>query len=560
MQRALLHEARDPRTPRERLIELAKLSPLLARLVLQHETTDAEMIGALYHFNLSHLRPLLAEHPNTPPAMLRRLAFYAPGNIWKNPALPLILLESPEWLFSLDSTAVTLLFMHPNAPPEWLVWATERGSASLQNAVAKNPKLPAACLQALLQRAFSLPPRDNSLLVVLAARPDLIEEQQHALAAAGGRVSLALGTNPALCASLAHLRKEPLLWVNRALPSAFLASARFWDEHLPPFLREAQRVLQQPAVVFSRADASLLSRVRLLLLHPKAPAAHLEPLLSLYELLLRAGTKLQQPGKAYAPVSLLLRLAKRRDLPPLLVRRIVEGEDSLARSLVIRHGLLSAEERASLLSHSETTLRYALAQSRGLSAEELATLARAPEESIRSVIARRSDVPAELLSALACDVAPGVRLVAFRNPRTPTDCLALLRRAGLCDRLQKFAPLARTLSPEDRARLNRMGPLGEALAGEPLPRVVLSVRPWVGEVLDESPRAQESAPEKELSPAQAASLAESRRASYRKLAAGLRSLPRHVREALADDVHVKVRQRARLWLRISLREKKDHAS
>jgi hypothetical protein len=62
------------------------------------------------------IRDAVTAHPNTPPVMLARFASLHPDAFCRNPAAPLLPLESPDFAVHISSTRVGHLCRHPGVP------------------------------------------------------------------------------------------------------------------------------------------------------------------------------------------------------------------------------------------------------------------------------------------------------------------------------------------------------------------------------------------------------------------------------------------------------------
>jgi hypothetical protein len=148
-------EAADPRTPHERLRELAQdpaLAPivaanpavgaaLLSELTIQGE--NAPLIAALAGIRIAHMDPhklfdhtdetlaAVAANANTPAEALIRLAGVFPEQLCSNPALPLLLLEYPNLPAEMPPRTIRGLLRYPNVPHDFLEWIVAHSSPAL---------------------------------------------------------------------------------------------------------------------------------------------------------------------------------------------------------------------------------------------------------------------------------------------------------------------------------------------------------------------------------------------------------------------------------------------
>ncbi|WP_245619420.1 hypothetical protein [Deinococcus marmoris] len=123
------------------------------------------------------IRAAVAGHPNTPAAVLGRLAADYPAEVLGNPALSLLRLAHPGLLEGWPTDAVLNLVAQPQAP-DWLRrYALAHADARFQVAVAGHPDLDAAELGQLARHTVW------KVRARVAARPDLSPEWLTALLA-----------------------------------------------------------------------------------------------------------------------------------------------------------------------------------------------------------------------------------------------------------------------------------------------------------------------------------------------------------------------------------------
>ena len=94
-------EAMNEKTSSDRLIELAKVSTELARLVAQNPSSPPQLLQELGESSDAATRENVALNPNTPTQMLQKLGDEFSKEVLGNPVLPLLFLENPSILDEL---------------------------------------------------------------------------------------------------------------------------------------------------------------------------------------------------------------------------------------------------------------------------------------------------------------------------------------------------------------------------------------------------------------------------------------------------------------------------
>lgn len=158
---SLQQEALNETTSCDRLRELANQSPELAKLVANNESADSELLRELG----SHFDPVVRKHlvmnPNTPPEVLLKLVGEFPRQLFNNPAIDLLLIETPNLLAGTSATALCS-FLKRTVPVSFLEYAANSLDERVQLAVAMNSQTPKIVLEWLA--------KSQSLRVVEAAK------------------------------------------------------------------------------------------------------------------------------------------------------------------------------------------------------------------------------------------------------------------------------------------------------------------------------------------------------------------------------------------------------
>jgi hypothetical protein len=151
----LCAEAADPRTPLQRLRELAH-DPRLAAIVASNPAVVANLLSELteggefsqlvatlvglpvgradpHKFFDSNDETLasVAANPNTPVEALMRLAGVFPEQFCANPALPLLLLENPNLPADMPPATLRSLLRYANVPRDFLGWIVAHSTPAL---------------------------------------------------------------------------------------------------------------------------------------------------------------------------------------------------------------------------------------------------------------------------------------------------------------------------------------------------------------------------------------------------------------------------------------------
>ncbi|WP_081994774.1 hypothetical protein [Deinococcus radiopugnans] len=180
--------------------------------VLAPELTAAQL-ALLAKQPSSETRAAVAAHPNTPAAVLGRLAADYPAQVLANPALGLLRLAHPGLLEGWPTEAVLSLVAQPQAPVWLRRYGLAHADARFQVAVAGHPALSAAELEQLARhRVWKVRAR-------VAARPDLSPELLAGLLGDSDYgVRLVLASRPDLSPdTLEQLRRDSSLLVRQAM-------------------------------------------------------------------------------------------------------------------------------------------------------------------------------------------------------------------------------------------------------------------------------------------------------------------------------------------------------
>ena len=144
-------EALEAATDRDRLRHLAYESPRLASLVAQNPTADQELLRELAALGQPEVEKQVLTNPNIPPDLFRDLAAKYPQHLWRNPALYLLLLESPDLFLGRMASTLKGLVRRGRIPEIALETLTRSQDESLQLVIAMNLHTPTPLLRQLYE-------------------------------------------------------------------------------------------------------------------------------------------------------------------------------------------------------------------------------------------------------------------------------------------------------------------------------------------------------------------------------------------------------------------------
>lgn len=378
--KALLEEAQNPQTPPERLRSLAS-------------RPEAE------------IRRAVAANPNTPEAVLWRLAVHFPEAVLGNPVLDLFLLVNANWLAELPGYARMRLLGSPEASSHFLRWAAREGDYGAVLSVLRNPRAPLELVEALTDH--TLPG------VAEAARLHVGFESEPLEAALGWceadmdylelRQMVLLGLTPAWLAPRLALEPDP------GLRLALLEQADLPKAVMEAFLLDEEETVRKAARQ-----------------HPATPYPTL-----IWVERLEAGLPVETPLESLVQATPWVRalVARHPQTPPSLLERLTTDDD--------------------------WRVRIAAAGNPSLPVAWLETLAQDGDREVRAAVAANPRCPAGLLECLLADESEEVRQAAAQNPALPPQALRLWERLQAQDVL---------LSPQELEYLAAWGRYTRCLA------------------------------------------------------------------------------------------------
>lgn len=120
----------DPATPGAELMPLAGHSPNRDRQLAAHPNALGEMLTQLANSADRQTRRRVAMNPQSPKAVLLKLAPTFPGEFFTNPAFDLLLMEDPNLLNAVPITVIKNILKRGDCPLSMLRWAVVYGGKS----------------------------------------------------------------------------------------------------------------------------------------------------------------------------------------------------------------------------------------------------------------------------------------------------------------------------------------------------------------------------------------------------------------------------------------------
>lgn len=375
-------EAANPDTPPEHLAVLSR-ERVLMPLIAGNPATPASTLEILGKELDKSIRAALVQNPNTPVALLVRLADEFPDRFLANPVLPLLNLSQPDFIKNIPTHTWLHLLRFENVPEFWL---------------------------RLLQQGSIRPGYDPYL-------KDLQETVQTHILITG---ELTEGWEQPLQTVLKQYKKH----ANRysRLPKdllLFLLTVPVSDSNLISLL-QATGTTHKKLVVNS---------------YPAMNGEVLAALSTEQELSLLCAIA----RHSHTPLSILEELAGHSELP---VRRAVAYNSSTPTPLLHQlAGDKAVQVRRAVASHRQTTLtdletlalddevpvRATVARHSQLDEDLFALLLGDDSAEVRAALARNVHAPAYILTVFAYDNEASIRCEVARNPRLPKEAYAVLQ-------------------------------------------------------------------------------------------------------------------------------------
>lgn len=508
-----LQEASDPTTPPERLEHLANTVYDVAHLIVQN--------------------------PNAPVPLLLELAETYPKEFLQNPALPLFLVERPDFMEEAseelletltamdDDRILTLLQNHSlywvrrdaffcaSNPPLALIerYANDEDPSSRRTA-AQHKATPLTVLQRLSDDS------DEGVRAALVLHPRLTEELFE---------KLLQDESPSVRASFLHRAPltEPLLSRLLADPAPSIRDAIILRDDLPEaILKETLRhpdpaarrkllerrgllpefvlsalcqerdpdtlrlLCQKPELTASHLEA--LSKHEalhfLISAHPGASAALLSSLYGQYQawgalrILWERFTNKKGFAQHQSEQEIRKNIARHPNTPEGVLEAIAYSAEDELLPLVAQHPKVSEKALSHLAKYPYPELQSAVALHPRTPKESLRSLAKQTSLSVVSAAAKNPNTPLEVLQVLAAHEDYSVRSAVAQNPSATTEILSLL----LGDRSANYHVTQHPNRPQELCHLSERVQKKEPLSEAEL-RQAIQLGPYLAELASEHP-------------------------------------------------------------------------
>ncbi len=375
----------------------------------------------------SRLQKLIAANPNTPLDLLLKLAPLHPREFLRNPVLPLLLLEKPNW-FRFLSLQTSLRLLCENEVPLWLL---ESFATSVHRQLVR-----AAELHVVVAGKVGEHWHDEAEIAL-----------QQSLAAARPQSAFGVKRDGAQPIDKEIIKDERLL---RTLLAVLAQSDDFkWRQGILGH-PEARPIIQQLVRAGSTRD----------LQNYAAPDPTMTP--RELETLSQGGAWAQMlaarhPNTSHEVLQKLLAtnasasIVQNPHAPPEILDRLASHASVMVRQAVARHPNTSPQTLRTLSRATERETRVAVARNAQTPFDVLQQLASDANSRVRGAVARNVAAPEDLLEILSSDECGAVRLDVALHPQTPIRVLeqlatdnegrvlhALLRHPNLPTNLNSF--------------------------------------------------------------------------------------------------------------------------
>lgn len=359
--------------------QLARIEAIEAGSADAAALTAAWRDAPKFQLNLrTRLRRAVALSPSVSPMLAAELLPKFPRELFENPALPLLLLESPDLLRRAPARFWTAVFAAPELSAAMMPALIAACPPARLGYIARRPEFELADAQALLERL--------RVTVIGLAGDDLRLTDEHALLLCQQWHEAMFDLPEALVAALRAKSHDPSA-------RTILMGARQLS------VDEALALAEQPNALSYPEALALSSREDL---SPEVIAA-----------LARAhgsAVRTRVAANPATPVEVLVSLVKDRD--PLVY----------AAALLSPRLPRAAYER--LLKRGTAQRRAVIASRADLSFDDYALLAAAGEAEVRAAVAQNPHAPPELLARLAADLRDEVLEALAGNPAVARELIA----------------------------------------------------------------------------------------------------------------------------------------
>lgn len=381
----LEREAGSESTAAERLMELARRSKELARIVAQNSRATADILKELGYSQDALTRQAVVANPNAPTDILLNVGGEFPQQLLDNPVFGLLWLENPDLVAAMPQHTLSRLLECPRGQQELLETVANHSSRSIRYhayRVLRNPNCAIACLERLAGS------EDREVRSAIADNPQtplpILER-------------LANDPHDDVRRSISRNTNTPVSWL-----------IKFANDRSDDVRANTARNPRTPASVLEQLSRDRVQSVRYVVArHPQTPIPVLETLAAEPDVNMRCAVT-QNPN---LPIGVLEKLAQCSETS---IKRAVASHPKAPTALV-----------RELLYEGAKWFRGDVARATQ-SVEILDRLARDWEPWVRQCVTENRYTPAILLEKLAKDEKMEIRINVAKHPNTPTAVLASL--------------------------------------------------------------------------------------------------------------------------------------
>lgn len=125
-------KARNPKTPAVELFLLVGTDAAIDVALASNPASPTGLLERLSRSSLAPVRRKVVANPSTPKEVLVRLASEFPASLFKNPALPDLLVKNKKFPLELERKALLKMLVHQNCPQSIRDWTLKNGTAEHQ--------------------------------------------------------------------------------------------------------------------------------------------------------------------------------------------------------------------------------------------------------------------------------------------------------------------------------------------------------------------------------------------------------------------------------------------
>ena len=120
-----------------------------AKELAQDETTSPDKLRELSDSNDTEVLKNIVANPNVPPDVLAKLASLFPKQVFNNPAIDLLLLETPELIYNALADYALCALLKREVPVQMIEYAANLADRKLQLSILTNPQTPSKIVDQL---------------------------------------------------------------------------------------------------------------------------------------------------------------------------------------------------------------------------------------------------------------------------------------------------------------------------------------------------------------------------------------------------------------------------